>query len=91
MMRDGLLLEAQRSLDYYEHQLGQQAVATLFVAPTESPLPQLRAHLNENLLVSVTGLDLDQLFECKQALPRRTQARCLPAIGAALRVESSVP
>jgi MSHA biogenesis protein MshI len=91
MMRDGLLLEAQRSLDYYEHQLGQQPVSTLFLAPTETPLPELRAHLSENLLVKVTGLELDQFLDCKQAIPQRTLARCLPAIGAALRTEKSAP
>ncbi len=91
MMRDGLLLEAQRSLDYYEHQLGQQPVSTFFLAPTETPVSELRNHLGENLLVTVTSLDLHQLFDCKQPLPQKIQARVLPAIGAALRAGSPAP
>jgi MSHA biogenesis protein MshI len=87
LMRDGLLLEAQRSLDYYEHQLGQDPVATFFIAPTETPLPELQTHLEQNLPVPVEALIIDPLFECTTALPKKTQARCLPAIGAGLRVE----
>ena len=84
---DGLLLETQRSLDYFEAQLGQPPVTSLLVAPTESPLPAVISYLEENLAVNVATFDVNPLVECEQILPQSLQALCLAALGAALRVE----
>lgn len=88
---DGLLLEVQRSLDYYESQLGQPPVPTLVVAPLEREVPELVPYLAKNLTVDVRALDLSDLIECSQPLPGDIQARCLSVVGAALRVEPTAP
>ncbi|MEE8557394.1 MAG: hypothetical protein V3T14_05860 [Myxococcota bacterium] len=85
---DALLLEAQRSLDYFEAQLRQPPVTSLLVAPTESPLPAVVSYLDENLAVNVATLDVNPLVECELNLPPSLQALCLPALGAALRAET---
>lgn len=83
-----LLLETQRSLDYYEHQLEQGAVSALVLFPTEVPLSGLRSYLAQNLSVEVSVLELNGILKSKESLPHWLQARCLTTIGAALRVSS---
>ena len=82
---EGLLLEIQRSFDYYEHQLGQSMPAALALAPTRAPVDSLRAWLAQNLAVPVRELDLGELFDVREPLPRKLQAAALGALGAALR------
>ncbi len=82
---DGLLLEIQRSFDYYEHQLGQAVPAGLVLAPTREPIPSLRAWLGQNLAVPVRELDLGELVDAREPPPRALQAGALAAVGAALR------
>jgi MSHA biogenesis protein MshI len=84
---DALLLEAQRSLDYFEHQLSQRPVSAVFIGPTHVPVPALNRHLNKNLNYDVVELDLNSMMECKEPVPESLQARCLAAVGAALRAE----
>ena len=87
ILMNGLLLESHRSLDYYEHQLGQDPVSSLVIAPMERPIPALAKYLRTNLSIEVRELDLSQVLECKQALSETLQVRCLPAIAGALRAE----
>ena len=81
-----LLLETQRSLDYYEHQLEQGAVSALVLVPTEVPLSGVRSYLAQNLSVDVSVLELNGVLKSKESLPLGLQARCLTTIGAALRI-----
>ena len=90
-MLDVLLLEVQRSLDYYESQLGQPPPANLVIAPLERANPELLPFLQNNLTLNVRELDLGHLIAFHEPLPEPVQARCLPLIGAALRMEPSVP
>lgn len=82
---DGLVLEVQRCLDYYESQIGPAPIAQLMVAPLERPAPQLLQHLEKNLNATLHRLDLNERFEAPRPLPEALQARCLAALGAALR------
>lgn len=82
---ESLLLEIQRSFDYYEHQLGQAVPGALVLAPTRAPSESLRTWLGQNLSVPVRELDLGELFESRVPLPRKLQAAALGAVGAALR------
>ncbi len=81
---DGLVLEIQRSLDYYESQLGQTPIAQLALAPLEEPVPGLLPYLEKHLSTGVRGLALDDLVP-SDALPESLQGRCLAALGGALR------
>ncbi len=86
---DRLVLEVQRSLDYYDRYFVQPPVAGLVLAPCQVPLPGLENHLHESLGLPVRRLDLGEIVVCDNAMDAATQARCLPAIGAALRRESA--
>jgi MSHA biogenesis protein MshI len=86
-MLDGVVLEVQRSLDYYESHFSLPPIATLAVAPTARPIPGLVSHLAANLGVAVRSLDLNAVLHAEHPLSDAHQADCFFAIGAALRRE----
>jgi len=87
---DRLVLEVQRSLDYYDRYFVQPPVAGLVLAPCEAPLDGLEGYLHDALGLAVRSLDLREVIACDHDMDTATQARCLPAIGAALRQETAV-
>lgn len=84
-----IILEIQRSMDYYESHFSQGSISTIAVAPTESEIPELARQLENSLDARITEIDLNELMrvEGDTSLDRERQARCLTAIGAALREE----
>lgn len=84
---DSIVLEVQRSLDYYESHFALPPIAGIVVAPTEYEIPGLTTHLANSLGVPVRMLDINMLVDSEQPLSDQLQAHCLSAIGAALRVE----
>jgi len=86
---DKLVLEVQRSLDYYDRYFVQPPVAGLVLAPTEIPIPGLDEYLNQSLGLSVRHLDISEVVDVDAELTPAQQAHFLPAIGAALREEAA--
>ncbi len=86
---DRLVLEIQRSLDYYDRYFSQPPVAGLVLAPTEVPVPGLAEYLNRALGLSVRRLDINEIVGCDTPLSESRQAHCLSAIGAVLRHEQT--
>lgn len=84
---DRLVLEIQRSLDYYDRYFAQPPVAGLVLAPMVEPVPGLDEYINQALGLSVRHLDLAEIVDFDASLSAAEQAHCLPAIGAALREE----
>jgi MSHA biogenesis protein MshI len=84
---DGMVLEVQRSLDYYESHFSLPPIGALVIAPTEEPVPGMMSQFAESLGIAVRMLDLNVAFETGRSIPDALQARCLTAIGAALRHE----
>jgi len=84
---DRLVLEIQRSLDYYDRYFSQPPVAGLVLTPTEIPISGLAEHLNDALGLSARHLDINEIVDCNTPLSESQQAHCLPAIGAVLRQE----
>ncbi len=84
----GVALEVQRSLDYYESHYDCRPVTELVLGPGEN-LSTLAASLSDNLGITVSRLDLDDLFAIEREIPAAVQSDCLLAIGAALRSETS--
>jgi MSHA biogenesis protein MshI len=73
-----LALEMQRSLDYYESQLGQVPPAVIRLVARDSALP-MASMLGAYVAAGVEDLDWPSLgFE------KAADSRCLPAIGASL-------
>lgn len=84
---DNIVLEVQRSLDYYESHFSQPPITSVVVAPLRRELPTLVSHLNSNLSVTARALDFEPVLGGAQMLTGELGARCLSAIGGALRAE----
>lgn len=88
---DRLALELQRSLDHFDRQFRNVAVAKVMI----SPVPfgqQLVDYLSRNLTVPVSFLDLEQVVDFPGVPELRNplrQSQCAQLIGAALREESA--
>lgn len=83
----GVVLELQRSLDYYERHFDQPPINRLVVAPHGPRAQSLADELARETGFEVTTLDLNSLLSCATPIPVETQAAVLFAVGAALRDE----
>jgi MSHA biogenesis protein MshI len=91
VMLERLSLDLQRSLDYYESQLGKGVTNKIYVLPMEDE----SVNFNDELRTSLHAPTLH--FDCRQFLPLlksaslsiNDQAFCLPVIGAILRQENN--
>ncbi|MGB0468368.1 MAG: hypothetical protein ACPGF7_12675 [Pontibacterium sp.] len=81
------VLELQRSLDYYESQVGKPPCVKLHVLPMQTGETALMTELRSNLPLDVELLDLAEVLPCEQPLGIELQQRCLLAIAAAFRVQ----
>lgn len=79
-----LILDIQRSLDYYESQLGKPPCIKLLVAPLQAGETPLLGQLRYNLALEVQLLDLGELFSCDPPLGPELQQQCLVAIAGVL-------
>lgn len=82
---DQLVLEIQRSLDYYDRYFHQPAVSGIVIAPCQVEIPGLPAYLSETLGINARIFDIADIVETDQPLTLEQQANCITAIGAALR------
>lgn len=87
---DKIVLEVQRSLDYYESHFSQPPINSLVLAPLAQDIAGVIPYLSANLGLAVSMLDLNNVLDCAEPLDNATQMHCLTAIGAALRVEQKV-
>jgi MSHA biogenesis protein MshI len=84
---DAVVIEVQRSLDYYESHFGQPPVAGLVIGPGKGIAVGALEYLSSQLGVRARMLDLNELLDAATALDVDTQSHCLAAVGAALRRE----
>ena len=84
---NGVVLEIQRSLDYYESHFAKPPITTLVIAPMEQEIPGLEEQINKSLGLKVSMLDLNSVIQPDEPLDMKMQAHCFYAIGAALREE----
>lgn len=90
VQRDRLVLEMQRSLDYYESQMGQNPISQIVLAPRPNDAAAIAASLSEVMSVRVSVMDIaEQLAMAEDIAPATLQA-CVVAIGAALRADKAV-
>ncbi len=83
----GVVLELQRSLDYYERHFDQPPITRIAIAPAGPRADMLAADLRQETGLEVEPLDLNVLLRCEQPVTPDAQATGLLAIGAALREE----
>lgn len=82
---DAIILEVQRSLDYYESHFAQPSIRNLMIAPLPTRIDGMMEYLAANTGLVVREIDLNVLVKSEQRLEQALQSHCLPAIGAALR------
>ena len=82
---DALVLELQRSLDYYESHYGQGAANGVVVVVPDQYSSSLLAYADSNLLIPASALSLADHFSGIEAIPNDLLAGNLPVIGSALR------
>lgn len=83
---DQIVLEVQRSIDYYERYFAQPPINSLVIAPTPGVVVGMVDYMASQLGMRVRELDLNVLLNLQTKLERDLQSQCIPAIGAALRV-----
>jgi MSHA biogenesis protein MshI len=83
----GIVLELQRSLDYYERHFDQPPITRVVVSPAGRRAEQLATRLAAETGFDVETLDLNRMLRCAQPVAAATQADCLMAVAAALREE----
>jgi MSHA biogenesis protein MshI len=85
---DQILLDIQRSLDYYESHFRQAPIRHLALAPLPTEAPGLFEYLTHHLAMPVHQLDLSGYLETTEGLSASWQAKYFTVIGAALRQEA---
>jgi len=83
-------LEIQRSLDYFESQLGKGYINRLMLLPMKQDGERAYQGLASGLAVNLQRLDLRELFPGQPGaeLSEAQQAFCIGAVGAALRQDA---
>jgi MSHA biogenesis protein MshI len=86
-MTERFVLDVQRSLDYYESQLGKGIASKVYILPADVDLMKLQAPLQEFLSPKVLNLDCSEFipFGGDINLNKSEQVQLLPVIGAVLR------
>lgn len=84
-LRDRLILEVQRSLDYYESQMGKNPVSRIVISQRQYDTAAMVESLNGLLTAEVSALDLSELIDGDVELNPEAQQICMSAIGATLR------
>jgi len=84
-------LEIQRSLDYFESQLGKGYINRLMLLPMKQDGERTYQGLASGLAVNLQRFDLRELFPGQPGveLTEAQQAFCIGAVGAALRQEAA--
>lgn len=86
---DNIVIEVQRSMDYYESHFSQPQVSSLVVTPIGKEIPGVTEYISEQLQLPARMLDVNELIDTKEPVSSLEQSRCLLAIGTALRAEEA--
>lgn len=89
-LKDRLVLEIQRSLDYYESQMGQSPINRIVIAQRQHDGAAMAETLNAMLSAEVSVLNIAEHLECSVELSREDQQVGMAAIAATLRGKSRV-
>lgn len=82
------VLEIQRSLDYYESQVGKPPCVRLMVMPMQDGQSALINELQTNLYMEINSLNLENLVATSIKLPIELQQHATIAIAAAMREQN---
>ncbi|MFP4181808.1 MAG: PilN domain-containing protein [Thiohalospira sp.] len=85
---EGVALELQRSLDYYERQLATAPAARALIAPAPMDRGPLIDYINTNLNIAASALDLSHVLTIECGSDADTQSLVALAAGGALHSET---
>jgi len=85
---DGIIVEVQRSLDYYESHFSKPQVSSIIITPLPRQIDGVAEYISGQLEIPARVLDVNSLIDVQQHIDLSMQANCILAIGAALRKES---
>ncbi len=85
---DGLIIEVQRSLDFYERNLNQSPVTAIVFTPVPGVTRRLCEYMQAQLGVTVRWLDVGK--ECDVEVPDSLLLEGISVLGAALRDDKAV-
>jgi MSHA biogenesis protein MshI len=88
---DAIVLELQRSLDYYERHFDQPPITHIAISCAGTQARMLAAALGQDTGFDVTLVDFNTLLRCAVPVHPDTQSACLLAVGAAMRAERRLP
>jgi MSHA biogenesis protein MshI len=87
---DALILEIQRSLDYYESRYQTSPITHILLAPgIATSAPQIATAIQQTLALDTSTLELDQYIDHNNEMPDNWQTDFFIPIGAALRNEEA--
>ena len=84
-LKDRLVLEIQRSLDYYESQLGRGQISRVVIAQRQHDTGGMARALDELLTAQVMSLNLADHLQSEVPLTPELQQLAMAPIGACLR------
>jgi len=85
---DALVLELQRSLDYFERQMRQSPPSHVYLCGENVTPDKLTDQIRNALAVSIQILDLSNGLQIDAGVPEHSISLCLTALGAALRQDA---
>ena len=87
---DAIVVEVQRSIDYYESHFGQPPVQGVVMAPLGKEFAGVSEYLGSQLGISTRVMGLAETIEMQTEVDDQQASECLCAIGAALRFGEAV-
>ena len=82
---DTIVLEVQRSLDYYESHFSKPSINSLVIAPIGHDISMVTKYLADALGLQVRVLDFNDALDTPDSISDEMQAKCFFAIATALR------
>lgn len=82
---DSFILEVQRSLDYYERQMGQVPPSALYICGENVSDDKVTIDIKRGLSVPVHYLELDKTVTAQEGVEEGLLHSCVAALGGALR------
>ncbi|RKZ99175.1 MAG: hypothetical protein DRQ43_00385 [Gammaproteobacteria bacterium] len=89
LILDNVILEIQRSLDYYVSHFNQRQVKKIVFSPMDQEIPGAIEYVNEMLGIEAEFLDFNHYLNVSKPLSREIQVHCFEAIGLALRQDGT--
>ncbi|HEY7774076.1 MAG TPA: MSHA biogenesis protein MshI [Marinagarivorans sp.] len=86
---DILVLELQRSLDYYERQMGQAAPGVVYICGDGVAEDKITDTLRASLASSIQYMDVSGAIGMAEEIDTSVLQQCLGAIGGSLRTEAN--